>query len=157
MARKVFLNSSETVVKKVVGYALLSKRDLSAVGDVASEVRVMLGTDKLGGVTVEHVHRAITEFLIPSDAAFKSALVTAEAGQRKSRRQAPQLPPEPLEDSEPIAAAADLAPAPAPAALATPAAWPAGSPWTPIRTPIRTRWRSVGVVSARFNWPLKAD
>ena len=93
VARKVFQNAGEPVIKKIVGYALLSKRDLSAVGDVAAEVRAMLGTEDLSGTTVAHVHRAITEFLIPSDQAFKVSLDAAESEQRPGRRRpAPTLP-----------------------------------------------------------------
>jgi DNA transposition AAA+ family ATPase len=90
VARKVFHSASESVIKKVVGYALLSKRDLSAVGDVAAEIRAMIGMEDLGKATVEHVHRAITEYLIPSDQAFRVSLDAAESAQRKtSRRPAP--------------------------------------------------------------------
>ena len=103
VARKVFHGASESVIKKVVGYALLTKRDLSAVGDVAAEIRAMLGTEDLGKATVEHVHRAITEFLIPSDQAFRVALDEAESAQRKSsRRPAPAMLPVLADDSEPL-------------------------------------------------------
>ncbi len=92
VARKVFQNAGEPVIKKIVGYALLSKRDLSAVGDVAAEVRAMLGTEDLSRATVAHVHRAITEFLIPSDQAFKVSLDAAESAQRPGRRRPAPLP-----------------------------------------------------------------
>jgi hypothetical protein len=98
VARSVFKDTSEAAIKKIVGYALLSKRDLSAVGDVASEVRAMLGTQDLVKVSVGHVHRAITDFLIPSDQAFKVSLAEAEAKQSKGRRRAPQLPQAPSEE-----------------------------------------------------------
>lgn len=111
VARKVFQNCSEAVIKKVVGYALLSKRDLSAVGDVASEVRAMLGTETLAKVSVEHVHRAITEFLIPSDLAFRVSLDEAEAKPSNRRSRAPQLPPEASEEPEPMEPAAESLPA----------------------------------------------
>ena len=86
VARKLFQGAGEPVIKKIVGYALLSKRDLSAVGDVAAEVRAMLGTEDLSRATVAHVHRAITEYLIPSDQAFKVSLDAAESAQRPGRR-----------------------------------------------------------------------
>jgi len=105
VARKVFRDSGEAAIKKIVGYALLSKRDLSAVGDVASEVRAMLGTEDLAGVSVEHIHRAITEFLIPSDQAFKVALAEAEAKQPKYRRSTPPLPQEASIEACPVDAA----------------------------------------------------
>ena len=93
VARKVFKGTCEAAIKKIVGYALLSKRDLSAVGDVATEISAMLGTEDLSKVSLEHVSRAIEDFLIPSDLAFKVALTEAEAKQRPSRRKpAPALP-----------------------------------------------------------------
>lgn len=98
VARKIFQNAGEAVIKKVVGYALLSKRDLSAVGDVAAEIRAMLGTDNLGKVSVEHVHRAISDFLIPSDQAFKVSLDAAESAQRKTNRRPAPVPLEILGD-----------------------------------------------------------
>jgi hypothetical protein len=103
VARKVFRNASEAVIAKVVGYALLSRRDLSAVGDVAAEVRAMLGTEDLSGVSVAHVRQAITEFLIPSDQAFRVSLDAAESAQRNtSRRPAPAAPPIMADESEPM-------------------------------------------------------
>ncbi len=101
VARTLFRNTGEQVIKKVVGYAFLSKRDLSAVGDIAAEVRYMLGSDDLSRATVAHVDRAISEFLIPSDLAFKMSLDKAEADQRKGRsRPAPQALPDVPEDVE---------------------------------------------------------
>lgn len=103
VARKVFQNACEGVIKKVVGYALLSKRDLSAVGDVAAEVRSMLGTEDLSMVSVDHVRRVITEFLIPSDRDFLVSLDAAESAQRKtSRRPVPSALPLMDDESDPI-------------------------------------------------------
>lgn len=101
VARKVFRDAGDPVIKKIVGYALLSKRDLSAVGDVAAEVRAMLGTEDLSQATVAHVHRAITEFLIPSDQAFKVCLAEAESAQRPGRRRPAPVPS--LDEAEAIA------------------------------------------------------
>jgi DNA transposition AAA+ family ATPase len=89
VARKVFPDVSESALKKILGYALLSRRDLSAVGDVAGEVRAMRGSDDLRNVSAEEVHQAITEFLIPSDLAFKVALDSAELSPRKTSRRKP--------------------------------------------------------------------
>ena len=86
VARNVFKKADAKAISKIVGYALLSKRDLSAVGDVASEVRAMLGTDDLTKATVDHVHRAIYGFLLPSDKAFMEGMETARSTGRKSRR-----------------------------------------------------------------------
>jgi DNA transposition AAA+ family ATPase len=119
VAQSVFQNANETVIKKVVGYALLSKRDLSAIGDIAAEVRAMTGNDDLSRATVAHVDRAMKEFLMASDLAFDLALVKAEADQRKGRPR-PMPPalqvevaiPEPLE-SDQLAAGRETQLAPA--------------------------------------------
>lgn len=113
VARKVFQDSGETVIKTVVGYALLSKRDLSAIGDVAKECRAMLGVEHLDKVSLECVRRAIEDHLIPSDQAFKVALAEAESTQRKpSRRAAPQLAPEQPDESEAVEVAGQSIEAP---------------------------------------------
>ena len=77
----------------------MSKRDLSAVGDVADEVRAMLGMDDLSKATVDHVHRAIYDFLLQSDKTFKEGMETARQTGRKSfRKPLPTLSPEPAEE-----------------------------------------------------------
>lgn len=58
----------------------------------------MLGTENLSKVSVEHVHRAISEFLIPSDQAFKVSLDAAESAQRKTNRRPAPVPLEILAD-----------------------------------------------------------
>ena len=64
----------------------MSKRDLSAVGDVAGEVRAMLGTDDLSGASVDHVHRAIYDFLLPSDKTFLEGMAAARSLVKKPGR-----------------------------------------------------------------------
>jgi hypothetical protein len=97
VARNVFKEAGARTISLIVGYALLSKRDVSAVGDVASEVRAMLGADDLSGTTVDHVHRAIYEYLLPSDKTFKEGMEAARQTGRKSfRKPVPVLSPEPL-------------------------------------------------------------
>jgi hypothetical protein len=85
VARNVFRKADARTISKIAGYALLSKRDLSAVGDVASEVRAMLGTDDLSGATLDHVHRAIYDYLLPSDKTFLEGMAAARNTGRKSR------------------------------------------------------------------------
>jgi hypothetical protein len=85
VARNVFKKADARIISKIAGYALLSKRDLSAVGDVASEVRAMLGTDDLSGATLDHVHRAIYDYLLPSDKTFLEGMAAARNTGRKSR------------------------------------------------------------------------
>ena len=86
VARNVFKKATAAALDKIVGYALLSKRDLSAVGDVATEVRAMLGTDDLSKASLDHVHRAIYDFLLPSDKTFLEGMEAARQTGRKSFR-----------------------------------------------------------------------
>jgi len=108
VARSVFKKADARTISKITGYALLSKRDLSAIGDVASEVRAMLGTDDLSKATLDNVHRAIYDFLLPSDKTFLEGMEAARNSGRKLRsKPAPILP----ESDEP-----EIESAPAPAA-----------------------------------------
>ena len=97
VARNVFKKADARVISKIVGYSLLSKRDLSAVGDVASEVRALLGTDDLSKTTLEHVLRAIYDFLLPSDKTFQEDMAAARNTGRKSRRMATPILPDSVE------------------------------------------------------------
>jgi hypothetical protein len=117
VARKVFKKADARIISKIAGYALLSKRDLSAVGDVANEVRGMLGTDDLSKATLDHVHRAIYDFLLPSDKAFLEGMAAARNTGRKSRAKALAVLPE---ETGP-----EFEPAPAPAPEARPGCPPA--------------------------------
>ena len=73
-------------------YALLSKRDLSAVGDVAGEVRAMLGSDDLSLAKPEHIHRAIYDFLVPSISNVVEGMAAARGQIKKpGRRPAPSM------------------------------------------------------------------
>jgi hypothetical protein len=94
VARNVFKKADARIISKIVGYALLSKRDLSAVGDVADEVRAMLGTEDLSNATLDHVHRAIYDFLLPSDKAFLEGMDAARNAGRKSRPRPATILPE---------------------------------------------------------------
>ncbi len=106
VARSVFKKADARIISQIVGYALLSKRDLSAVGDVASEVRAMLGTDDLSKATLDHVHRAIYDFLLPSDKTFLEGMEAARVQGRKFIKRA-SLPvpvesdPETVPESQP--------------------------------------------------------
>ena len=93
VARSVFKNADAQMISKIAGYALLSKRDLSAVGDVAEEVRAMLGTDDLSKATIRHIDQAIHEFLLPSDDTFlKGMAAVRNTGRKLGRKIAPKTP-----------------------------------------------------------------
>jgi len=92
VVQKVFKNAGAQMVSLIVGYALLSKRDLSAVGDVADEVRAMLGSDDLSKATLRQVHRAIHEYLLPSDKTFLEGMAAARSQVRRGRKTVPATP-----------------------------------------------------------------
>ncbi len=94
VARNVFKKADARMISKIAGYALLSKRDVSAVGDVADEVRAMLGTNDLSKASLDHVHRAIYDFLLPSDKTFLEGMEAARNAGRKSRRMTVPVFPE---------------------------------------------------------------
>ena len=110
VARNVFPKADASMISQIAGYALLSKRDLSAVGDVASEVRAMLGTEDLSGATLGQVHRAIFHFLLPSDKTFMEGMAAARQTGRKSfRKQLPVLPvPEETPQEPPASSPRDI-------------------------------------------------
>jgi hypothetical protein len=111
VARNVFKKADARTISKIAGYALLSKRDLSAVGDVASEVRAMLGTDDLSKASLDHVHRAIYDFLLPSDKTFLEGMAAARNTGRKSRpKPEPVLPEETGPEFEPAPVPAECPP-----------------------------------------------
>jgi len=100
VARNVFKKADARTISKIAGYALLSKRDLSAVGDVADEVRAMLGTEDLSNASADHVYRAIYDFLLPSDKTFLEGMESARnSGRKSSRKPAQPLPEEPAPES----------------------------------------------------------
>jgi len=102
VARHLFKKADASMISKIVGYALLSKRDLSAVGDVADEVRAMLGSDDLSKATADHIHRAIYDFLLPSDKTFAEGMAAARSlGRKPGRRSAPAMTEAPAIESAP--------------------------------------------------------
>lgn len=99
VAQNVFKTANQKVLSLVAGYALLSKRDLSAVGDVADEVRALLGSEDLKRATERHVHQAIHEYLVPSDKSFLEGMENARNMKpRRGRKSvvAPATAPEPI-------------------------------------------------------------
>ena len=99
VACAVFKSADAKTINTIVGYALLSKRDLSAVGDVAKEVRVMIGKEELAAVSPDKITRAVHEFLLPSDQAFQAGMEASRMG-RKSRRSVPVPAPVPVINDE---------------------------------------------------------
>jgi DNA transposition AAA+ family ATPase len=90
VVRSVFKNASESTIKKVLGYALASKRDVSAVGDVVAEIRAMTGADDLKKASVHQVMKAINDFLLPSDKTFLEGMEKARSAGRRTGRKSRQ-------------------------------------------------------------------
>jgi len=67
VAKHLLPGSDSATIKAVVAYAGLSSRDLSGVGDVAREARLLANREGSKKVLFQHVKRAIHEVLIPSD------------------------------------------------------------------------------------------
>lgn len=95
VAAKVFAGTNTAVIKKVISYVFSSGRDLSALGDVATELRELLGTSDLSKATFKQVDQIIRENLYPSDNAFLTQMELARKRLPKGQRQpAPALPVE---------------------------------------------------------------
>jgi DNA transposition AAA+ family ATPase len=89
VARKLLPDADKATIKQVMAYEALSKRDLSAVGDVVREAKLLADEDGAGQVTFEHVKRAIYEVLIPGDvpwAEMEKRLQQKQLGRKPSRR-----------------------------------------------------------------------
>jgi hypothetical protein len=96
VARKLLPGADKATIKQIMAYEALSKRDLSAVGDVVREAKLLAEEDGASKVTFEHVKRAIYEVLIVSDvpwAEMEKRLQHQKLG-RKASRLAPALEPE---------------------------------------------------------------
>lgn len=78
VARRMLPGAPASALKLVLGYAMLSKRDLSAIGDVVDEIKAMQGGDTISKVTFEQIREAIEQHLMPSDQAFAEALKATE-------------------------------------------------------------------------------
>ena len=102
VAKHVFKSATPGMILEIAGYADLSGRDLSAVGDVADEVRAMLGSDDLTCATPKQVHRAIYDFLLPSDKNFVDGMKVARSlGRKPGRRSEAACTEAPAEEPAP--------------------------------------------------------
>ncbi len=108
VARSLLPAADGAMVKAIMGYAAISKRDLSAVGDVVREAKLSAGQDGAKQVGFKHIREAIYEVQLRSDEPWAEMERRIEWG-RGGRRAA--LPDVPAREGEP-----DL-PAPAPAEL----------------------------------------
>ena len=100
VARHLLPGADKATIKQVVAYEALSKRDLSAVGDVVREARLQAEEAGAKKVSFEHVNRAIHEVLLVSDvpwAEMEKRLRDKQRG-RKAMPEAPALAPEPVQE-----------------------------------------------------------
>jgi DNA transposition AAA+ family ATPase len=100
VARKLLPGADRATIKQVMAYEALSKRDLSAVGDVAKEAKLLAEEDGARRVNFEHVKRAIYQVLIPSDvpwAEMEKRMQDKSLG-RKASRNAPAVAPEAVQE-----------------------------------------------------------
>lgn len=89
VGRKILTGISPSGIKRAVGYARLSlhgspSRDVSGLGDVATEARILAEADGRDTVTFEDVDRAINEHLQPSDENFAVRMAAPLRGKGKS-------------------------------------------------------------------------
>ncbi len=90
VARKILHGSSLAGFKLAVGYSRMSfhgspSRDISGLGDVATEARILAEADGRATVTFEDVERAINEHLMPSDSTFAERMAAPLKGKAKRR------------------------------------------------------------------------
>jgi hypothetical protein len=100
VARHLLPKADRATIKQILAYEALSKRDLSAVGDVVRESKLLAEQEGAAKVTFEHVKRAIHEVLLVSDlpwAEMEKRLQHQKLG-RKAPRQALTAEPEGIQD-----------------------------------------------------------
>jgi hypothetical protein len=88
VARKIMPGISRAGIKLAIGYAKISmhgapSRDISGLGDVATEVKQMAEQAGRTMIIFEDVERAINEYLLPSDAGFATRMNQPLKGTRK--------------------------------------------------------------------------
>jgi hypothetical protein len=93
VAHHLLPKADQPTIKQILAYEALSKRDLSAVGDVVRESKLLAEQEGAAKVTFEHVRRAIHEVLLVSDlpwAEMEKRLQHQKLG-RKEPRHAPAI------------------------------------------------------------------
>jgi hypothetical protein len=101
VARHLLPKADRATVKQIVAYEALSKRDLSAVGDVVRESKLLAEQEGATKVTFEHVKRAMYEVLLVSDlpwAEMEKRLRDKQRG-RRAVAEAPMPAPEATQEA----------------------------------------------------------
>jgi hypothetical protein len=101
VATKVMPGLSRSGIKLAVGYAKMSlkgapSRDVSGLGDVATEARLLAEQVHRRAITFEDVERAINEHLVPSDTCFAERMAAPEPAKRGLRHMPQAAIKEPL-------------------------------------------------------------
>jgi hypothetical protein len=96
VTRHLLPGADKATVKQIMGYEALSKRDLSAVGDVVRESKLLAEAEGAKKVTFEHVRRAIHEVLLVSDKPWAEMEKRVKDKQR-GRGPMPAVPDSPME------------------------------------------------------------
>jgi hypothetical protein len=94
VARKLAPGATTPAIKEIVGYAMLSRRDLSAVGDVVREAKLLAEQTGADTLTYDHIKSAVHEVLLPSDqpwAELDRRIKEARPGRQAWRRDAPAV------------------------------------------------------------------
>jgi hypothetical protein len=101
VARHLLPGADKATIMQIMAYEAMSKRDLSAVGDIVQEAKLMAEKQGARRVSFEHVKRAMYEDLIPSDVPFAEMEKRLQQPMRRGKalRDVPALSPEP--DQEP--------------------------------------------------------
>jgi hypothetical protein len=96
VARHLLPGADKATIKQIMAYEALSKRDLSAVGDIVKEATLLAEKEGAPSVAFEHVKRAMYEELIPRDVPFAEMekRLQQQGRKHKAPRNAPPAAPE---------------------------------------------------------------
>jgi len=90
VTRHLLPGAGEATIKKVLAYEALVKRDLSGLGDIVREAKLVAAQEGASKVSFDHVKRAMDEVLLPGDerwAKWEQGLSQPKV----SRRRAPSM------------------------------------------------------------------
>jgi hypothetical protein len=102
VTRHLLPGAKRAIIKQVAGYAALSKRDLSAVGDIVREAKLLAEEEGAAEITFDHIARA-TGLLFESDkpwAEMERRLQNQKLG-RKALRHLPDIGAEAAPEAAP--------------------------------------------------------
>jgi DNA transposition AAA+ family ATPase len=97
VARKIMPGISQSGIKLAIGYAKMSlkgapSRDISGLGDVAMEAKLLAVAAGRQTITFEDIARAVNEHLIPSDTGFAERMAEPDKRGRRALQPAVKAP-----------------------------------------------------------------